>query len=105
MTESLTGWGTGDEKVRSEAEIEDVKELFTGTGDEPPAINTAVRDTLTWVLGGVSTAELMEEYLVMGGDFHCFTCPAGWSGETGARADPARSTVVYGMHPMSSEGG
>ena len=35
------------ETVRSETEIKDVRELFTETGDDPPAINTAVRDTLT----------------------------------------------------------
>lgn len=65
------------ETVRSEAEIKDVRELFIATGDDPPAINTAVRDTLAWVLGGISTEELVEQYLVAGRDFQCFTCPAG----------------------------
>ncbi len=77
--------------MRSEAEVKDVKELFTTTGDDPPAINTAVRDTLTWVLGGISTEELMEHYFVTGADFQCFTCPAGWAGDT--RTDPACSPV------------
>lgn len=63
--------------MRSAADIKGVKELFTGTGDDSPAINTAVRDTLSWVLGVISTKELIEEYCVMGEDFQCFTCP-GW---------------------------
>jgi len=65
--------------VRSESEIKVMKELFITTGDDSPAINTAVRDTLTWVLGRISTEELMEEYFVTGRGFQCFTCPAAWS--------------------------
>ncbi|MGH3814859.1 MAG: hypothetical protein ACRDUV_20840 [Pseudonocardiaceae bacterium] len=63
--------------MRSEADIEDVKELFTGTGDDSPAINTAVRDTLSWVLGGISTEELIEQYCVMGEDFQCLRARLG----------------------------
>ncbi len=62
--------------VRGRAEIEYVRELFVATGDDSPAINTAVRDTLLWVLGGITALELMEHYLVTGADHHCFTCPA-----------------------------
>lgn len=61
--------------MRSESEIKVLKELFLTTGDDSPAINTAVRDTLTWVLGGISVEELIEHYFVMGVDFQCFTCP------------------------------
>jgi hypothetical protein len=63
--------------VRSEAEIRDVCELFVATGDDPPALNTAVRDALTWVLGGIPVEELTEHYLVTGVDYRCFTCPTG----------------------------
>lgn len=63
--------------MRSEAEIRDVHEIFVATGDDPPVMNAAVRDALTWVLGGISVEELTEHYLVMGADYHCFTCPAG----------------------------
>jgi hypothetical protein len=69
--------------VRGEAEIRAVKARFVRTGDGPPAMNTAVRDTFTGVLGGISTEELAESYLVVGQDFRCFTCPVMWSGETG----------------------
>lgn len=72
--------------MRSEADIEGMKEIFTGTGDDSPAINTAVRDTLNWVLGGTSTEELIEEYCVMGEDFQCFTCPAGMLGREASSA-------------------
>ncbi|MGH3912304.1 MAG: hypothetical protein ACRDTC_02660 [Pseudonocardiaceae bacterium] len=61
--------------MRSESEIKVVRELFISTGDDPPAINTAVRDTLTWVLSGISAEELIEHYFVMGNDFQFFTCP------------------------------
>lgn len=70
--------------MRSETEIRDVNKLFTATGDDPPALNTAVRDTLTWVLGGIPTEELISEYCVKGENYHCWTCPAGWSGEKNA---------------------
>lgn len=62
--------------MRSEAEIKDMKRVFTATGDDSPAVNTAVRDTLTWVLGGICDEDLVEEYSVTGEDFQCFTCPA-----------------------------
>lgn len=61
--------------MRDESEIKVLRELFITTGDDPPAINTAVRDTLTWILGGIPTEELIEHYFVMGNDFQCFTCP------------------------------
>lgn len=64
--------------VRSEADIRDMREQFVKTGDDPPAMNTAVRDTLLWVLGGIADEELIREYLVTGRDYLCFTCPAGW---------------------------
>lgn len=63
------------ERVRGESEIRVMRELFITTGDDPPAINTTVRDTLTWVLDGISAEELIEHYFVMGNDFQCFTCP------------------------------
>lgn len=62
--------------MRSETDITDVRELFLATGDDPPAMNTAVRDTLAWVLGGICTEELIEHYLVVGADYQCFTRPA-----------------------------
>jgi hypothetical protein len=87
--------------VRNADEIEAVQEVFTATGDDPPAINTAVRDTLTWVLGGISTEELIAEYLVTGSDYHCFTCPAGWSEHTDTRTEsgqcPEPTDSAHGM--------
>lgn len=69
--------------MRGEAEITNVRERFIATGDDSPAINTAVRDTLAWVLGCVSTEELMDHYLVTGDDFRCFTCPGDVAGAIG----------------------
>lgn len=69
--------------MRSEADVKAVRELFTGTGDDSPAINTAVRDALSWVVGVISAEELIEQYCVMGEDFQCFTCPAGMSAGDG----------------------
>lgn len=69
-----TGLGVA---VRGAADIRRVRERFLATGDDPPAVNTAVRDTLAFVLGGISAEELMDQYLVVGEDYRCFTCPAG----------------------------
>lgn len=66
--------------VRSETEVHDMREFFIMAGDDSPAINIAVRDALAWVLGRVPDEELIEEYFVTGGEVHCFTCPADWSG-------------------------
>jgi hypothetical protein len=65
------------EQMRSEAEIIKARESFIATGEDPPAMNAAVRDTLAWVLGRFGIEELMDEYLVVG-DAECFTCPRGW---------------------------
>ncbi len=45
----------GGDAMWGEAETRGMKEVFVATGDDPPAIDTAVRDTRTWVLGGITT--------------------------------------------------
>ncbi|MGH3797708.1 MAG: hypothetical protein ACRDSP_22790 [Pseudonocardiaceae bacterium] len=61
--------------MRSEVEVRDLQAVFTATGDDAPTVNVAVRDTLQWVLGGFSGEELVEEYLAVGEEYRCFSCP------------------------------
>lgn len=63
--------------MRSEADVKGLHAVFVATGDDSSAINTAVRDTLQWVLDNIPTEEMIDEYLATGQEYQCFTCPVG----------------------------